>query len=152
MSNKNPPKNAWTSNNQPTPGNTRGKSSKTKAANALQRAKGWTEDDYWDWIVVEAIDNKNKDAADVLNSAMAPKARTKLPNVQFTLDRKAPFDQQIGDVIELVSKSDLSPDEGTEIVNLIKSRAAVFESTVLVARIEQLEAYAEARKAKPTDE
>ncbi|MGY6156620.1 hypothetical protein [Paraburkholderia graminis] len=152
MSNKNPPSNAWSAGNQPTPSNKRGKTTRIKFLAAIDRKFSWTEDDFWDHVAEEAIINKEKEMITAMLRAMVPTPRQKLPTVQFQYDKTKPYHEQIEQIIDLTSTGDLSPDEGSEIINQIKSAASVYEQSELVKRIEQLEADAVARKVKPAGE
>lgn len=139
MSNKNKPTNAFTATNQPTPGNTRGKSPKTKALAALQRIQGWSEDDLYDHMATEAFKKNNKDMLKAFLDAAVPTARTTLPNIAFQYDRKAPYHEKAEVVMEAMSKGDIPPDVALDIINSIKHIAVVHEQEQLVKRIEQLE-------------
>lgn len=140
MSNNNAPTNAFSPTNQPTPGNTRGKSPKTKALAALQRIMGWSEDDLFDHITTEAFQNSNKEMLDHFLKAAVPTARTTLPNIQFQYDRNAPYHEKAEVVMEAMSKGEIPPDVALDIINSIKHIAIVHEQEQLVKRIEQLEA------------
>lgn len=140
MSNKNTPTNAFTATNQPTPGNTRGKSPKTKALAALQRVKSWSEDDLYDHIATEAFQNGNKEMLEQFLKAAVPTARTTLPNITFQYDRNAPYHEKAEVVMEAMSKGEIPPDVALDIINSIKHIATVHEQEQLVKRIEQLEA------------
>ncbi|HDR9161708.1 TPA: hypothetical protein QDB28_002073 [Burkholderia vietnamiensis] len=142
MSNKNKPTNPFSPTNQPTPGNTRGKSPKTKSLAALQRKMNMSEDDLYDYIVDKAFDkaNPDRDMMDLLLKTAGPVARTTLPSVHFQYDRKLPHHEKCEVVMEAMSKGELPPDVGLDIINSIKSIALVQEQTELVKRIEQLEA------------
>ncbi|MEX3840279.1 hypothetical protein [Paraburkholderia sp. BR10882] len=139
MSNKNKPTNAFTATNQPTPGNTRGKSPKTKALAALQRIQGWSEDDLYDHIATEAFQNNNKDMLKAFLDAAVPTARTTLPSVAFQYDRNAPYHEKAEVVMDAMSKGELPPDVALDIINSIKHIANVHEQEQLIKRIEQLE-------------
>ncbi|SAK46561.1 hypothetical protein AWB76_00935 [Caballeronia temeraria] len=149
MSNTKAPTNAFTPQNQPTPGNTRGKSAKTRSLAALKAVTGKSEDDLYEYIVDQAFHNSDKDMMELFLKTAVPTTRSKLPNTTFQYDRSLPYHEKCELIIEAVSKGELSPDEGSEIINQIKSTAAVYEQSELVARIEQLEAYALARQTKP---
>ncbi|WP_179400678.1 hypothetical protein [Burkholderia guangdongensis] len=139
MSNTNKPSNAFTSANQPTPGNTRGKSPKTKALAALQRVQNWSEDQLYDYIVTEAFQNNNKEMLEQFLKAAVPTARTTLPNIAFQYDRSAPYHEKAEVVMEAMSKGEIPPDVALDIINSIKHIATVHEQEALVKRIEQLE-------------
>lgn len=140
MSNKNIPTNAFTASNQPTPGNTRGKSPRTKALAALLRTMGWSEDDLYDHMATEAFQNNNKEMLEAFMKAAVPTSRTTLPNVSFQYDRDAPYHEKAEVVMDAMSKGELPPDVALDIINSIKHIATVHEQEALVKRIEQLEA------------
>jgi hypothetical protein len=137
--NKNTPANAFTAANQPTPGNTRGKSPKTKALAALQRINGWSEDDLYDHIATEAFKKNNKDMLKAFLDAAVPTARTTLPPVQWQYDRNAPYHEKAEVVMDAMSKGEIPPDVALDIINSIKHIATVHEQHELAKRIEQLE-------------
>jgi hypothetical protein len=139
MSNKNTPTNAFTAANQPTPGNTRGKSPKTKALAALQRINGWSEDDLYDHIATEAFQNNNKEMLEQFLKTAVPTARTTLPNISFQYDRNAPYHEKAEVVMEAMAKGEIPPDVALDIINSIKHIATVHEQHELAKRIEQLE-------------
>ncbi|MFM0554805.1 hypothetical protein P0D69_28115 [Paraburkholderia sediminicola] len=140
MSNNKTPTNAFSATNQPTPGNTRGKSPKTKALSALKRIMGWSEDDLYDYIATEAFQNDNKDMMETFIKSAVATARTTLPTVEFQYDRNAPYHEKAEVVMEAMSKGELPPDVGLDIINSIKHIATVHEQHELAKRIEQLEA------------
>jgi len=151
MSNSKAPTNAFSPTNQPTPGNTRGKSSKTRSLAALKKVMGYNEDDLYEYIVTEAFQANNPDMMELFLKTAVPTTRSKLPNTTFQYDRKLPFHEKCELIIEAVSKGELSPDEGSEIINQIKNTATVYEQSVLVERIEALEAEAESRRLNPPE-
>jgi hypothetical protein len=128
MANTKAPTNAFSATNQPSNnGSTRGKSPKTKALAALQRIKGWSEDDLYDHIATEAFQNNNKDMLEQFLKTAVPTARTTLPNISFQYDRNAPYHEKAEVIMEAMSKS-------------IKHIATVHEQHELAKRIEQMEA------------
>ncbi|WP_175658207.1 hypothetical protein [Burkholderia vietnamiensis] len=139
MSNNKTPTNAFTAQNQPQPGNTRGKSPKTKALAALQRVMNWSEDDLYDHIATEAFQNNNKEMLEAFMKAAVPTARTTLPNISFQYDRNAPYHEKAEVVMDAMSKGEIPPDVALDIINSIKHIATVHEQEQLVKRIEQLE-------------
>ncbi|MEX3923075.1 hypothetical protein AB4Y36_03500 [Paraburkholderia sp. BR10936] len=150
MSNKKTPTNAFGPGNQPANnGNTRTKSAKVRSIKALKKVMGFDEDDLHEYIVDKAFNHQDKDMMALFLRTAIPTPRSKLPNTQFQYNRNLPYHEKCELIIEAVSKGDLSPDEGSEIINQIKSTASVYEQSELVKRIEQLEADVAERKAKP---
>lgn len=153
MSNRKTPTNAFGPGNQPANnGNTRTKSAKVRSIKALKKVKGMDEDDLHEYIVDQAFNHLDKEMMALFLKTAIPTPRSKLPNVEFQYDRKLPYHEKCELIIEAVSKGELSPDEGSEIINQIKNVSAVYEQSELVARIEQLEADAERRRAKPGED
>jgi hypothetical protein len=141
MANTKAPTNAFSATNQPSNnGSTRGKSAKTKALAALQRIKGWSEDDLYDHIATEAFTNNNKEMLEAFMKAAVPTSRTTLPNIAFQYNRNAPYHEKAEVVMEAMSKGDIPPDVALDIINSIKHIATVAEQAELSKRIEQLEA------------
>jgi hypothetical protein len=140
MANTKAPSNAFGPGNQPTPGNTRGKSSKTKILNALKKKMNWSEDDLFEHIVNEAFVNNNKDMIEIVIKTAIPIPKTTLQPVNFQYDRNAPYHEKAEVVMEAMSKGDIPPDVALDIINSIKHIATVHEQEQLVKRIEQLEA------------
>lgn len=91
MANKNVPKNAWTSTDQPAPGNRRGKAPRTKLRDACKRVKGWSEDDVWDHLVTEGFEKKDKTVSQALVRIWCQETKTTLPAATFQYDADAPF-------------------------------------------------------------
>jgi hypothetical protein len=141
MANTKAPTNAFSATNQPSNnGSTRGKSPKTKALAALQRIKGWSEDDLYDHIATEAFQNNNKDMLEQFLKTAVPTARTTLPNISFQYDRNAPYHEKAEVIMEAMSKGEIPPDVALDIINSIKHIATVHEQHELAKRIEQMEA------------
>lgn len=152
MSNKKTPTNAFGPGNQPANnGNTRGKSDKVRTLKALKKVMGFDEDDLHEYIVDKAFNHQDKDMMALFLRTAIPTPRTKLPTVQFQYNRNLPYHEKCELVIEAVSNGDLSPDEGSEIINQISKTSSVYEQSELVKRIEQLEADAEHRRAAPAE-
>jgi hypothetical protein len=137
--NKNTPANAFTAANQPTPGNTRGKSPRTKALAALQRTMNWSEDELYDHIATEAFQNNNKDMLEQFLKTAVPTARTTLPPVQWQYNRNLPYHEKCEVVMEAIAAGDLPPDIGMEIITGIKHIATVREQTEMAVRMQELE-------------
>ena len=152
MSNSKTPTNAFGPGNQPANnGNTRGKSAKVMSLKALKSIMGFDEDALHEYIVERAFMHADKDMMELFLKTAVPTPRSKLPNTTFQYDRTLPYHEKCELIIEAVANGDLSPDEGSEIINQIKSTASIYEQSVLVERIEALEAEASARATKPAE-
>ena len=152
MSNSKTPTNAFGPGNQPANnGNTRTKSAKVRSITALKKVTGKNEDDLHEYIVDQAFNHQDKEMMALFLKTAIPTPRSKLPNTTFQYDRTLPYHEKCELIIEAVANGDLSPDEGSEIINQIKSTASIYEQSVLVERIEALEAEASARATKPAE-
>jgi hypothetical protein len=139
MSNSKTPTNAFSPTNQPTPGNTRGKSPKTKSLAAVKRVMGWSEEELYDYMVEQALKNNDDEMLDRLMKAAIPTPRTTLPSVTFQYDRSLPYHEKCEVILEAVSQGDLEPDVGLDIISSIKNIALIKEQTEIEKRIEALE-------------
>lgn len=137
--NKNPPANAWSSSNQPTPGNRRGKEVRTKALNALKRVKNWSEDELYDHIVKEAFVNNDKDMAAYVCKLVIPPTKPTFPNYTFQYDAKLPYHEKCEVILESVASGDIPPDVGNDLIVSIKHVASVKEMAELEKRLADLE-------------
>jgi hypothetical protein len=139
MANSNAPSNAFGPGNQPTPGNTRGKSSKTKILNALKKKMNWSEDDLYEHIVSEAFVNNNKDMIEIVIKTAVPIPRTTLQPVHFQYDRNASYPDKCNVIIEAVANGQIPPDVGQDLIQSIKHIASIHEVTELEKRLNELE-------------
>ncbi|MBU9639587.1 MULTISPECIES: hypothetical protein [Burkholderia cepacia complex] len=139
MANINAPSNAFGPGNQPTPGNTRGKSSKTKILNALKKKMNWSEDDLYEHIVSEAFVNNNKDMIEIVIKTAVPIPKTTLQPVNFQYDRNAAYHEKCEVILEAVAAGQIAPDVGQELIYTIKHIASIHEVTELEKRLNDLE-------------
>lgn len=139
MANINAPSNAFGPGNQPTPGNTRGKSSKTKILNALKKKMNWSEDDLYEHIVSEAFVNNNKDMIEIVIKTAVPIPKTTLQLVNFQYDRNAAYHEKCEVILEAVAAGQIAPDVGQELIYTIKHIASIHEVTELEKRLNDLE-------------
>jgi hypothetical protein len=139
MVNINAPSNAFGPGNQPTPGNTRGKSSKTKILNALKKKMNWSEDDLYEHIVSEAFVNNNKDMIEIVIKTAVPIPKTTLQPVSFQYDRNAAYHEKCEVILEAVAAGQIAPDVGQELIYTIKHIASIHEVTELEKRLNDLE-------------
>jgi methanogenic corrinoid protein MtbC1 len=140
MANNRAPSNAFSATNQPSlNGNTRGKATLTKYLRALKQANGWDEHDLMVHVVTQAFVANDREYRDIFfkHCYSAPKPQSQ--PVEFQYDRSAAYHEKCEVILEAVSKGEIAPDVGQDLIASIKHISQVKEITDLEQRLHDLE-------------
>jgi len=155
-------KHEFTSENQPDPEKKkRGKAKKTLMLDAIRAQVEGGEEEFLKRVVEYSIGHNGHPAIEATEEADAvdeilpspphpkllalvlnriePPLKATMPLIDFEFDISAEPHQQAAQVIDAVSKGDISPDIGHMFVSSIKSMIEIHEFTELKSRIEKIE-------------
>lgn len=129
----------FTSDNQPKNRKGRGKSERTKFLDAL-KARGHSEDDFYELLIDQAMDEKSPMAMNEILRRVSPIPKAVAPSIEFDLDKKAKPHVKAGQILDAISNGEIPPDIGATLISSIKAFVDIEEFTELKRRIEKLEA------------
>ncbi len=129
-------KKLFTSENQPKK-KPRGKSERTKFLEALKR-NSYSEDDFYDQLVSEAMAEKSPIAMSEILKRVSPIAKQVAPTITFELDKKGKPHEKAGQVLDAIADGDVPPDLGAMLINAIKAFVDL-DNSDLKERIEKIE-------------
>lgn len=126
----------FTEDNQPI--KRRGKSTRTKILEAMER-QGVTEEGFYDLLITKAFNPESDFSFNELLKRMSPIPKQVAPMVNFDFPQNARPHEQAEAVMLAVSNGVIPPDIGATFVNSIKHMIEIEESTDLKDRIKKLE-------------
>lgn len=129
-------KKLFTSENQPKK-KPRGKSERTKFLEALKR-NSYSEDDFYDQLVSEAMAEKSPIAMSEILKRVSPIAKQVAPTITFELDKNGKPHEKAGQVLDAIADGDVPPDLGAMLINAIKAFVDL-DNSDLKERIEKIE-------------
>ena len=139
MANKKRPANAFTSGNQPTPGNRRGKADRTKLLDAYEDETGKSETDLYREVIKKAFVDNDKEMYQFVISRIMREAKSTLPTHQFQYNANDPYHVKAETILQAQADGLIPPDAAEKYINNIKTVATILEQTEIAKRLEQLE-------------
>lgn len=131
-------KTQFSAENQPSSGNRRGKSPKTKILEALKR-QSKTEDEFWDLLILRALDPDDNIALKEILARLSPTTKATLPNIEFKFDAKATPKVQASQILDAAAKGIIAPDIAQIFVSSLASMMKIEEVTELAKRLTEIE-------------
>ena len=120
------------------PSKRRGKSERTKILDAMSR-EGKTEEGFYDELVARAENPDDNFTFKELMSRLSPIPKAVAPTIKFDLDENGTISQKAEQIIIGISKGDIPPDLGNQLIVSMSSLMNIKEKTEFEDRLKAIE-------------
>tara|TARA_R100000951_G_scaffold80220_1_gene68077 strand:- start:186 stop:608 length:423 start_codon:yes stop_codon:yes gene_type:complete len=120
------------------PSKRRGKSERTKILEAMSRA-GKTEEGFYDELVARAENPDDNFTFKELMSRLSPIPKAVAPTIKFDLDENGTISQKAEQIIVGISKGNIPPDLGNQLIVSMSSLMNIKEKTEFEDRLKAIE-------------
>ena len=120
------------------PSKRRGKSERTKILEAMSRA-GKTEEGFYDELVARAENPDDNFTFKELMSRLSPIPKAVAPTIKFDLDESGTISQKAEQIIVGISKGNIPPDLGNQLIVSMSSLMNIKEKTEFEDRLKAIE-------------
>ena len=120
------------------PSKRRGKSERTKILEAMSRA-GKTEEGFYDELVARAENPDDNFTFKELMTRLSPIPKAVAPTIKFDLDESGTISQKAEQIIVGISKGNIPPDLGNQLIVSMSSLMNIKEKTEFEDRLKAIE-------------
>ena len=120
------------------PSKRRGKSERTKILEAMSRV-GKTEEGFYDELVARAENPDDNFTFKELMSRLSPIPKAVAPTIKFDLDENGTISQKAEQIIVGISKGNIPPDLGNQLIVSMSSLMNIKEKTEFEDRLKAIE-------------
>lgn len=128
----------FSSDNQPQKRKGRGKSERTKILESFKRMSK-TEEDFYDLLAEKAFNPEDSFSYKELLNRLSPMPKATTPCIEFELDEKGSISQKAEQIIAGISKGEIPPDIGNQLIVSMSALMNIKEKTEFEERLKALE-------------
>lgn len=128
----------FSSDNQPQKRKGRGKSERTKILESFKRMSK-TEEDFYDLLAEKAFNPEDSFSYKELLNRLSPMPKATAPCIEFELDEKGSISQKAEQIIAGISKGEIPPDIGNQLIVSMSALMNIKEKTEFEERLKALE-------------